>query len=260
MAKYAVGIEYAGNAYSGWQKQNHSSSIQQHLEAAIGYVANHPVRLICAGRTDAGVHAIEQVAHFETGALRGNRAWILGSNCRLPRDIRVKWVVPVDESFHARFSAVARSYRYIILNSGVPSALFHDKVSWEYKPLNADKMHQASQVLIGKHDFSAFRAVGCQSKSSTRNIHQIGLTQQGDLIFLDIKANAFLYHMVRNIAGSLMAVGSGARTREWFADVFSSKDRNRADVTAAAGGLYFVRAYYPDQFKLPIEGKKPVLF
>jgi tRNA pseudouridine38-40 synthase len=260
LAKYAVGVEYAGNAYSGWQKQNHSSSIQQHLEAAIGYVANHPVRLICAGRTDAGVHAMEQVAHFESGAQRGNRAWLLGSNCRLPRDIRVKWVVPVDESFHARFSAVARSYRYIILNSGVPSALFHDKVSWEYKPLNADKMHQASQVLIGEHDFSSFRAAGCQSKSSTRNIHQIGLTQQGDLIFLDVKANAFLYHMVRNIAGSLMAVGSGARTREWFADVFSSKDRNRADVTAAAGGLYFVRAYYPDQFKLPIEGKKPVLF
>jgi len=260
LAKYAVGIEYAGNAYSGWQKQKHSSSVQQHLETAIGYVANHPVRLVCAGRTDAGVHAIEQVAHFETEALRDNRAWLLGSNCRLPPDIRLKWVVPVDDSFHARFSAIARSYRYIILNSDVPSALFHGKISWEFKPLDADKMNQASQILIGEHDFSAFRAVGCQSKSSMRNIHQISLSRQGDLIFLDIKANAFLYHMVRNIAGSLMAVGTGARSHEWFVDVFSSKDRNRADVTASADGLYFLRAHYPDQYKLPIEGKKPVLF
>ena len=260
MAKYAVGIEYAGNAYSGWQKQHHSPSVQQHLETAVGYVASHPVALVCAGRTDAGVHAIEQVAHFETEVQRDNRAWLLGSNCRLPRDIRLKWVVPVDESFHARFSAAARSYRYIILNSGVPSALFHGKVSWEFNPLDADKMHQVSQILIGEHDFSAFRAVGCQAKSSTRNIHQISISRQGDLIFLDIKANAFLYHMVRNIAGSLMAVGRGAKSREWFADVFSSKDRNRADVTASAHGLYFLRAHYPDQFKLPIEGKKPVLF
>lgn len=260
MAKYAVGIEYAGNTYSGWQKQLHVSSVQEHVEGAIGFVANHPVQLSCAGRTDAGVHAIEQVAHFETEALRENRAWLLGSNCRLPRDIRLKWVRPVDDSFHARFSAVARSYRYIILNSDVPSALFHAKVSWELKPLNVDRMHHASQVLIGEHDFSAFRAVGCQSKSPFRNVHEINLTRRGELIFLDIKANAFLYHMVRNIAGSLMAVGTGARSHEWFLDVFSSKNRNRADVTASAGGLYFLRAHYPEQYVLPIEGKKPVLF
>lgn len=260
MAKYAVGIEYAGSAYSGWQKQDHSPSIQQHLESAIGFVANHPVQLVCAGRTDAGVHAIEQVAHFETEAPRDNRAWLLGSNCRLPRDIRLKWVIPIEKGFHARFSALARSYRYIIFNSDVPSALFHGKVSWELRSLDAEKMHTTAQMLVGEHDFSAFRAVGCQAKSSSRNIHQISLSRQGDLIYLDIKANAFLYHMVRNIAGSLIAVGKGEQSSEWFADVFGGKDRNRADVTASAAGLYFLRAYYPDQFKLPIEGKKPVLF
>ncbi len=259
MIRYAVGIEYAGTAYSGWQKQDHASSVQQHLENAIGFVANHPVQLVCAGRTDAGVHAIEQVAHFETAAQRDNRAWLLGSNCRLPRDIRLKWVTPVEDEFHARFSALARSYRYIILNSDVPSALLHGKVSWEFRSLDAERMHQTAQILVGEHDFSAFRAVGCQAKSSSRNIHQISLSRQGDLIYLDIKANAFLYHMVRNIAGSLMAVGRGDQSREWFAEVFMGKDRRRADVTASAAGLYFLRAYYADQFKLPIEGKKPVL-
>lgn len=259
MIRYAVGIEYAGTDYSGWQKQDHASSVQQHLENAIGFVANHPVQLVCAGRTDAGVHAIEQVAHFETTAQRDNRAWLLGSNCRLPRDIRLKWVTPVEDEFHARFSALARSYRYIILNSDVPGALLHGKVSWEFRSLDAERMHQTAQILVGEHDFSAFRAAGCQAKSSSRNIHQINLSRQGDLIYLDIKANAFLYHMVRNIAGSLMAVGRGDRSREWFAEVFMGKDRKRADVTASAAGLYFLRAYYPDQFKLPIEGKKPVL-
>ena len=260
MAKYAIGVEYTGTDYSGWQRQQKVASIQQHLENAIGYVADHPVQLICAGRTDAGVHAIEQVAHFESDAQRDNRAWLLGSNCRLPGDIRIKWVVPVEQNFHARFSAKARSYRYIILNNDVPSALFHDKVVWEYKPLDHIIMHEAAQVLLGEHDFSAFRAVGCQAKSSNRKIHEIGLTRQGDLIYLDIKANAFLYHMVRNIAGSLMIVGSGEQPLEWFSDVLLSKDRNRADVTAPANGLYFVRAYYAGKFKLPVKGKKPVLF
>jgi tRNA pseudouridine38-40 synthase len=260
LVKYAVGIEYAGNAYSGWQRQAHAPSVQQFLEDAVGFVANHPVKLVCAGRTDAGVHAIEQVAHFETDAQRDNRAWLLGSNCRLPRDIRLKWVLPVEADFHARFSAVARSYRYIILNSDVPSGLFYGKVSWEYRPLDHEKMHQASQVLLGEHDFSAFRAAGCQANSASRNIHEINLSRQDNLIYLDIKANAFLYHMVRNIAGSLIAVGKGEKSGEWFAGVLSSKDRNRADVTAPAAGLYFLRAYYPDQFKLPVEGKKPVLF
>jgi tRNA pseudouridine38-40 synthase len=260
LTKYAIGVEYDGIAYSGWQRQKHASSIQQHIEDAISFVANHPAQLVCAGRTDAGVHAIEQIAHFESDARRDNRAWLLGSNCRLPRDIRLKWIIPVEPEFHARYSAVARSYRYIILNSDVPSALFHGKVSWEYRPLDHENMHQAAQILLGEHDFSAFRAVGCQAKSSNRNIHEISLARRGDLIYLDIKANAFLYHMVRNIAGSLIAVGTGEKSDEWLNEVLLSKNRNYADVTAPAAGLYFVRAHYADQFKLPLTGKKPLLF
>ena len=260
MTKFATGIEYSGTAYSGWQKQKHAPSIQQHVEDAVGYVANHPVQLVCAGRTDAGVHAVEQVAHFETTAQRDERAWLLGSNCRLPGDIRIKWIRAVNDSFHARFSATARSYRYIILNSPVASALLHGRVGWERRPLDHQSMHEAAQILLGEHDFSAFRGAGCQSQSPMRCVHSIELERLGDLISLDIRSNAFLYHMVRNIAGSLMAVGSGERSIEWFASVFSDRDRNVAHVTADAAGLYFLRAHYPDAIKFPNAAKKPVLF
>lgn len=258
--KYAVGVEYSGTAYCGWQRQSHCESIQQHLEAAIGFVANHGIELVCAGRTDAGVHAIEQIAHFETDAERNERAWVLGANCRLPHDIRLKWVVPVAPEFHARFSALARAYRYIIFNATVPSAVFNDRVSWEFRPLDHEAMHASAQILIGEHDFTSFRAVGCQAKTSQRNVHSIEVTRRGDLIFLDIKANAFLYHMVRNIAGSLIAVGTGEQDCAWFSEVFHAQDRNLADVTAAAAGLYFLQAWYEPQYKLPTGVKKPVLF
>ncbi|MFA9420277.1 MAG: tRNA pseudouridine(38-40) synthase TruA [Gammaproteobacteria bacterium] len=260
MVKYAVGIEYAGTAYSGWQRQKHVISVQQHIEEAIGFVANHRIQLVCAGRTDAGVHAIEQVAHFESTAKRDNRSWILGSNCQLPRDIRIKWIMPVESDFHARFSAIARSYRYIIINSAVPSALFHDRAGWEFRPLDQALMHEAAQVLVGEHDFSAFRAAGCQAKSSTRCIHEISVERRGDLLFLDVRANAFLYHMVRNIVGSLMSVGQGEQSIDWFKRVFSGRDRNLAAATAPAAGLYLLRAHYPDAFELPFNGKNPILF
>lgn len=258
--KYALGVEYSGAAYCGWQRQSHCESIQQNLEAALGFVANHPVNLVCAGRTDAGVHAVEQVAHFETSASRSQRAWVLGANCRLPRDIRLLWVVPVPDDFHARFSARARAYRYIILNADVPSGLFHDRCSWEYQPLDHEAMHECAQVLLGEHDFSAFRAAGCQAKSASRNLHEISIIRQNQLLYLDIKANAFLYHMVRNIAGSLIAVGKGERDSDWFAEVFATRDRNLADVTAPAAGLYFLQAWYEPQFKLPKMARKPLLF
>lgn len=258
--KYAAGIEYAGNAYCGWQRQPHCESVQQQVESALGFVADESLDLVCAGRTDSGVHAVEQVVHFETGAERSARAWVLGANCRLPRDIRIKWVVPVTETFNARFSAIARAYRYIILNAAVPSAIFHHRLCWEFRPLDHEAMHDCAQVLVGEHDFSSFRAVGCQAKSPRRNLHDISVTRAGELIYLDVKANAFLYHMVRNIAGSLMAVGKGERDREWFAGVLHARDRELADVTAPAAGLYLVKVWYPDQFELPAAMQKPVLF
>lgn len=260
LQKYAVGIEYSGASYCGWQQQKHCVSIQQHLQEAIGFVANHSIQLVCAGRTDAGVHAIEQIAHFESDAERDSRAWVLGSNCRLPKDIRIKWIVSVQPKFHARFSAIARSYRYIILNSDVPSAIFNDRCNWEFRPLDHQLMHECAQLLLGEHDFSAFRAAGCQAKSASRNVHSIEISRQGKLIFLDIKANAFLYHMVRNIAGSLKAVGCGDQSVGWFAEVLSARDRNLAGITASATGLYLFRAYYPEPFNLPYSAEKPVLF
>lgn len=260
MIRYALGVEYAGSAYCGWQRQPHCPSVQAQLEAALGFVADHPVELVCAGRTDAGVHAVGQVAHFDSGASRDERAWVLGSNCRLPRDIRVKWVRPVATDFHARFSATARAYRYIILNTPVGSGLFHDRCCWEFRPLDHAAMHECARLLLGEHDFSSFRAVGCQAQTSRRNVQAIEVTRDADAIYLDIRANAFLYHMVRNIAGSLMAVGKGEQSRQWFADIFAARDRQRADITAPAQGLYFVQAWYPENFELPGVARKPILF
>ena len=258
--RYALGIEYSGSAYCGWQWQPHCDSIQQRLEAAVGFVADHEISLVCAGRTDAGVHAIEQVAHFDSRSERTARAWLMGSNCRLPPDIRVVWATPVDDEFHARFSAQARVYRYIIINSAVPSAIFHDRASWEFRALDHEAMNEAARLLIGEHDFSSFRAVGCQAKSTRREVQEISVQRRGDLVILDVRANAFLYHMVRNIAGSLIAVGSGQRDRAWFERVFAARDRNLAAPTAPAGGLYFLKACYDPPYELPITGKKPVLF
>ena len=260
LKRYAIGIEYSGTHYCGWQRQPHCDSIQARLEEALGFVANHPIELVAAGRTDSGVHAIEQVAHFDSDAERQTRAWLMGANCRLPRDLRIRWVMPVANDFHARFGALARAYRYIILNSEVPSAIFHDRTCWEFRPLDHKTMHESAQMLHGEHDFSSFRAVGCQAKSSLREVQEISVTRQGALIYLDIKANAFLYHMVRNIAGSLISVGRGERDPEWFAQLLAARDRNQADVTAPAAGLYLLRAWYPPQFNLPTLAQKPLLF
>ena len=260
MTRYAIGIEYSGTAYCGWQRQPHCESIQQHLEEAIGFVANHPVELVCAGRTDTGVHAVEQVAHFDSDAERDSRAWIMGTNCRLPRDIRLKWAVAVAEEFHARFSARARAYRYVILNTPVPSAIFGDRSCWEFRPLDHVAMHDSAQMLLGEHDFSSFRAVGCQAKSAQRNLHSIEISRQGDLVYLDVKANAFLYHMVRNIAGSLISIGRGEHDADWLEQVFAARDRNQAEITAPAAGLYFVQVWYEPEYKLPMQAQKPVLF
>jgi tRNA pseudouridine38-40 synthase len=258
--KFAVGVEYRGSAYCGWQRQLHCDSVQQNLEQALSFVADHAIELVCAGRTDSGVHAVEQVAHFDSIAIRSERAWVLGANCRLPRDIRIKWVMAVSDDFHARFGARARAYRYLILNAAVPSALFHDLSAWEYKHLDHDKMHEGAQVLLGEHDFSSFRAAGCQAKSVHRNVLEISVSRRAELVVLDIRANAFLYHMVRNIAGSLMSLGRGERNIEWLTDLLLARNRNLAAPTAPAAGLYFVNASYESQHNLPIGTQKPVLF
>jgi tRNA pseudouridine38-40 synthase len=260
MQKLALRVEYDGSAYCGWQKQVHSPSIQFELEQALSFVADQPIELICAGRTDTGVHACDQVAHFETEVKRSNRSWLLGANCRLPRDIRISWVNEMPANFHARFSAIARSYRYIILNTETPSAIFHNKVCWEHQPLDDDMMHQAAQQLQGEHDFEAFRASACQAKSPVRTIEFLNVFRSGDLIYIDIKANAFLHHMVRNIAGSLLSIGKNERSMTWLKDVLISKDRRLAAMTARAEGLYFIRAYYADEFDLQQKDRKPVLY
>lgn len=258
--RFALGIEYRGSAYCGWQRQPHCDSVQSRVEQALGFVADHSLELVCAGRTDTGVHALEQVAHFDSLAPRSERAWLMGANCRLPRDIRIKWVVPVGDDFHARFRAEARAYRYLIHNGTVPSALFHDLSAWEFHPLDDDAMHRCAQVMLGEHDFSSFRAAGCQAKTSSRNLHRVSVSRQGELVILDIEANAFLYHMVRNIAGGLMAVGRGELDLDGFQRIFAVGDRNLAPPTAPAAGLYFLHARYGAEFKLPITDIKPVLF
>ena len=185
---------------------------------------------------------------------------MLGANCRLPADIRLLWAVPVGDDFHARYKARARAYRYLIVNAPVPSAIFHDRANWEYRPLNHVAMHDCAQILLGEHDFSSFRAVGCQAKSTRREVQEISVCRRDDLVYLDIRANAFLYHMVRNIAGSLIAVGKGEQDREWFRGIFAARDRSLAAATAPAAGLYFLRAWYEARYKLPMRDKKPVLF
>ncbi len=258
--KLALRIEYDGSAYCGWQRQTHSPSIQEELEKALSFVADQPIELVCAGRTDTGVHACDQVAHFETNVNRTNRSWLLGANCRLPRDIRINWIAPVSDDFHARFSAVARNYRYIILNRPTPSALFHNKVCWEHRSLDDGMMHQAGQRLLGEHDFNAFRAAGCQAKSPIRTIEYLDVTRHGELIYIDIKANAFLHHMVRNIAGSLMVIGKHEQSESWLEGVLNSRDRRLAAMTAPAAGLYLVQAFYPEEFNLEQAVRKPVLY
>ncbi len=260
MKKIALGIEYDGSNYCGWQRQTHSPSVQQHLEEALSFVANQSIELVCAGRTDTAVHACLQVAHFETTANRSDRSWMLGANCRLPRDIRIVWVRPVAQEFHARFSAVARSYRYLILNDERPSALFHNRVCWQHQSLDHVTMQQAAQRLVGEHDFSAFRASGCQAKSPIRRVEYIDVSRRHQLIVIDIKANAFLHHMVRNISGSLMAVGRGDYAPGWIDEVLQSRERRLAGITAPAGGLYFIQPYYDDRFGIPANPRMPVLF
>jgi tRNA pseudouridine38-40 synthase len=251
LRRIAVGIEYDGGAYAGWQAQNGPSTVQQVTEAALSGIAAQPIRLTCAGRTDAGVHALGQVAHFDTEAVRSARAWVLGANTELPRDVNLLWALPVPRHFHARYSAEARTYRYLILNRLARSALNAGRACWIHRPLDAERMAQAARLLVGEHDFSAFRAAECQAKSPIRRLEQISVERRGDWLTIEATANAFLHHMMRNIAGLLLAVGRGDAPPEWAQEVLAGLDRTRNAATAPAAGLYLLRVRYPASFRLP---------
>ncbi len=251
--RIAIGIEYDGTAYNGWQRQKSGRGIQEEFERAIGAVANEAVEVVCAGRTDTGVHATGQVGHFDTNVERSERGWLLGANSNLPDDVCVRWVKPVPDDFHARFSAVSRSYRYVILNRLVRSALERHRAWWVHQPLDEGAMHDAAQALVGEHDFSAFRAAGCQASRPNREIISISVTRDGDRICLDVTANAFLMHMVRNITGTLVAIGMGEEPVGYAEAILESRDRTRGGVAAPPHGLTLVRVGYPEALNLPDE-------
>ena len=242
--RIALGIEYDGTNYHGWQQQNGVTTVQEKVELAISKIAAHPVAIICAGRTDAGVHALEQVVHFDTAAKRPDSAWILGVNSELPADIRVLWARHVADDFHARYSAVARQYRYMIYNNTVASAILRHRAMWLPFMLNEKLMHKAGQYLLGEHDFSSFRGSNCQAKNARRNVKSLAVTRNGYMVSIDIKANAFLLHMVRSIVGMLINIGRGEKPMTWAQEVLLAHDRRVSAATAPACGLYLVRIEY----------------
>lgn len=255
--RYALGIQYKGTAYHGWQRQErrdsalHEKSVQGELEAALKRVADHSVVTICAGRTDSGVHGCEQVIHFETPSVRPLKAWVLGVNSHLPPDISVLWAHQVAVDFHARFSATARTYRYVICNRPERPALARELATWVFEPLCADVMHAAAQYLLGENDFSSFRGASCQSRTPWRYVEYVRVRREQDWVLVDIKANAFLHHMVRNVVGALLEVGKDRRKPAWIAEVLAARDRTRAAMTAPAEGLYLLRVDYPAHYGLP---------
>lgn len=251
MTRLVLGIEYDGSLFSGWQYQNEQRTVQGELEKALSKVADEKIVVHCAGRTDAGVHALEQVVHFDSKVNRSVKSWIMGGNTNLPEDSRIIWAQPAVDDFHARFSAIARFYRYVILNRPMKSALMRSQVTWCYNPLDAVKMHTAAQVLIGEHDFSSFRAQRCQSSSPNRLMHFINVYRQDDQVIIELSANAFLHHMVRNIAGVLMEIGMGKQPIDWTRELLAIKDRTQGGVTAPPYGLYLGGVYYPEQFGIP---------
>lgn len=251
--RLAIGVEYEGTGLNGFQKQTSSSNtVQAFLENALSKVANESIALVCAGRTDAGVHATNQVVHFDTTAQRPLKAWVRGVNTHLPDSIRVHWAHCVRPEFHARFSALARTYIYLICADTVRSALHRKQLSWVDRLLDVAAMQQAATRLIGEHDYSSFRASQCQASHARREIHSLSVEASGKLIKIEVSANAFLYHMVRNIAGTLIDIGLGRRTPSWIQELLVAKDRTLASPTAAAAGLYFVGVNYPPEFGLPL--------
>ncbi len=249
--RYACGIEYDGHGFFGFQTQVQEPTIQGCLEKALAKVANHDVRLICSGRTDTGVSATAQVIHFDTDVNRSDYQWIMGVNTNLPGGISMIWIKAVTDDFHARFSAMQRSYQYVILNRWIRPALNRHSVSWEKLPLDEKKMHEAAQYLLGKHDFNAFRSSACQSKTPVKTINHISVKREGNKVIMDIAASGFLHHMIRNIIGTLIPIGRDEKPVTSMLDILQTRDRTKAGITAAPNGLSFNIVKYPKQFALP---------
>lgn len=260
MPRAALVVSYNGQPYHGWQSQSPDiATVQQHLTLAVSQVADHDVTLFCAGRTDTGVHATKQVVHFDHDHPRPDKAWVMGVNAHLPDDVSVEWAGEVGSDFDARRTARARRYLYVIHNSPVRSALMAGFVTHERRVLDADAMHVAAQSLLGENDFSSFRAANCQSNSPMRHVSEVRVGRYHDLVAIEIQANAFLHHMVRNIAGALMDVGAGTRPESWIAELMQVKDRNEAGITAAPNGLYLVDVVYPSESGIPEGPRLPHL-
>jgi tRNA pseudouridine38-40 synthase len=251
--RYALGIEYDGSGFLGWQRHHGGATVQGEVEAALSFVADAPLEVVCAGRTDAGVHAACQVVHFDSEAERTPRAWQMGANTKLPRSVRVLWCLPVAQGFHARYGARARSYRYSLLNRPVPPAMQRHFRAWERRPVDAERMHRAAQALIGEHDFSAFRTAQCQALHARREMLSIVVRRENETVHFELQANAFLHHMVRNIVGSLVLVGRGEQPEDWLAALLAGRDRTVAGPTAPAEGLVFLGPRYPADAGLPAE-------
>lgn len=253
LGRIALALEYDGTAFIGWQSQPTGRSVQDALEAAIGQMAGTKVRVHAAGRTDAGVHASRQIVHFDTDVPRPITAWVRGVNSFLPKTMAVTWASPVPDAFHARFSATARHYRYLLLNHPIRPALLHGRVGWLHSDLELVRMQEAAGHLIGEHDFSSFRAAECQAKSPVKHLSRLDISRQGDLIALDFSANGFLHHMVRNIMGSLLHVAKGKRDPDWIAELLAAKSRTLAAPTFMPDGLYLSGVSYPKEFGLDTE-------
>ena len=252
--RVALGIEYCGTDFRGWQSQAGGGTVQDALEAALREIAGEPVGLLCAGRTDAGVHATHQVAHFETNVERPLTAWVRGVNSHLPEGVAVRWAQPVDDEFHARFSARGRRYRYLLLNRPQRPGLWHGRVGWFHWPLDLAAMQDACGRLLGEHDFSAFRAAGCQAKSPIKTMTRAEVRQRGNLLVFDFEASAFLHHMVRNLVGTLVHIGKGERGPGWIDELFLMQDRKLAAPTFSPDGLYFRGPVYEPHWGLPDPG------
>lgn len=274
MRRIVLGVQYDGGPWQGWQTQRHGQTVQDTLEAALLRFALTPLEAVCAGRTDSGVHALEQVVHFDTTVVRNDASWVRGVNAFLPPSIAVRWACEVpmaapaplsplsplqpgdspyarEDGFHARFSAVARTYHYLLYNHPVRSPLLEGRAGWVFRPLDLQRMREGAQYLVGTHDFSAFRSIECQAKSPVRSMHSLDIGQSGDMFILTLRANAFLHHMVRNIVGSLIAVGQGKQAPQWIADLLTQRDRSKAAPTFMADGLYLARVEYPPEWQLP---------